>query len=197
MCVHSPLRRQRQVCIGGSPSPPFPEEVVLHLTSALGLGSDNIGEMHALVVALELCLWFASSVPSAPPCLVFSDSLHCVSYLSSGWSFPEDPVLARRARKAFDSLTARAKAGCWQFGLYWIRGHSGIPGNELADVAAGRGAVLSRDRPAGLSAHLPYSVAALTQAGGAVSAGVFPGLCGDLRNEVARRGFRWPGPPAL
>ena len=173
------------------PSPVYGPGVVLHLTSGLGEGSNNIGEMHAMVVALELCLWAASSQSPPASCLVFSDSLHCVSYLTAGWTFPENPGLARRARHAFDRLVALAEHSGRPFGLYWIRGHSGIPGNELADKEAGAGAELSKSHPTALSVLAPLCKARLSRDGSCLPHDAAQDEFDDIHHEVSRKGFSW------
>jgi ribonuclease HI len=49
--------------------------------------------------------------------------------------------MARETRRRFHRLR-----DFFRVTLYWVRGHTGITGNERADILAKRGAQLSRDR---------------------------------------------------
>ncbi len=67
--------------------------------------------------------------------LIFSDSECCVGFLERGWNRPTDLVTARKTRAALHKLRGHKKVT-----LYWIRGHSQVHWNEVADRLARRGA---------------------------------------------------------
>ena len=105
----------------------------IHISVGLGPGDNNFGEM----VALLLCLTIFSGIREDVPLIIFSDSLTCICYLTSNWKSPTLPHVSWGTRKVFRSNTSP------NFRLYWIRGHSNIPGNDTADGSAKKGAHIS------------------------------------------------------
>ena len=71
-----------------------------------------------------------NSLPSGD-ILIFTDSAGCVGYLERGWAQPTNNVISRQTRALWTKLKKLRNSK-----LFWIRGHSGIPGNEEADRLA-------------------------------------------------------------
>jgi ribonuclease HI len=135
----------------------IPGRATLERSEALGLGDNNIGEMQALNGLFGLLLserdkghtpapQWARPLAGAyrlPRALFFSDSALCCGFLTAGWKCPQGIAkpMARETRRRFHRLR-----DFFRVTLYWVRGHTGITGNERADILAKRGAQLSRDR---------------------------------------------------
>jgi ribonuclease HI len=103
----------------------------------LGYGDNNKGEMGAIKeVGQEALRGLGDGrILAGSTLLIFSDSALCIGYLEHGWSFSTWPVLGHETRSIFRELKSKIKVV-----FYWIRGHAGIPGNELADAVAKRAA---------------------------------------------------------
>jgi ribonuclease HI/exonuclease III len=103
----------------------------------LGWGDNNKGEMAALLAIFERLEsnFEKEDWPSGARCLIFSDSAGCIGFLERGWKSPTEVKLSRDTRAALARLRKKVKVL-----LYWIRGHVDIPGNELADKQARKGA---------------------------------------------------------
>jgi ribonuclease HI len=143
----------------------IPGRPLLERSESLGMGDNNVGEMGALLGLFRLLLverdmgHTPGSLPlngagaahplvgpsRLPRAIFFSDSALCCGFLSAGWKCPQGipQLMARETRRLHQRLS-----GFFRVGLYWIRGHSGIPGNDRADTLAKEGAILSRDRRA-------------------------------------------------
>ena len=101
----------------------------------LGLGgTNNDAEMGALKGALRRLLELQRA-EGFKQAILFSDSACCLGYLIHGWKSPiQDLVMARETRRLYHLAQRRM-----DIRMYWIRGHAGIPGNELADDLARQG----------------------------------------------------------
>ena len=97
----------------------------------LGKVDNNEAEMEGLQGVLIRLLFLFTLAPFSAA-LIFSDSAVCLGYLLKGWACPTREALARNVRrllhKAYTLFTVR---------LYWVRGHTGLEGNEDADRLAG------------------------------------------------------------
>ena len=71
---------------------------------------------------------------------IFSDSALRIGYLDGGWHFANWTDLTKIQERSCGSFGKKAKIV-----FYWIRGHSKIPGNELADTAAKKAAMKVRN----------------------------------------------------
>jgi ribonuclease HI len=75
------------------------------------------------------------------PAMVFSGSLGCICYLTDTWPAPTDQNLARAARHLYQKLVTAYPL----FRIYWIKGHSRIEGNDVADSLAKAGSGYCED----------------------------------------------------
>ncbi|MDB4986170.1 MAG: Ribonuclease, partial [Myxococcaceae bacterium] len=99
------------------------------LSEYLGIGTNNVAELTAILRALE------SVGRSAELMLVHTDSQYAIGVLSKNWK-----------AKANQQLIADIKERMRNFPklqLVYVRGHAGVPLNERADELA-RAAVTSR-----------------------------------------------------
>ena len=143
-----------------------------------GEGDNNVGEMGALLGLMEdLILKIDNN--SLPPgtILIFTDSAGCVGYLERGWAQPTSSDLSRDTRRAWNKLKKLRPSK-----LFWIRGHSGIPGNNEADRLAKIAANKSKDFP--------------ERYGGDYHPPLLPPLPPPLTGQVRKRLRLGPSPPA-
>jgi ribonuclease HI len=113
-----------------------PEGPVRERSVSLGRATNNIAELTAIEVALELLDELA--VPPTAAVAIFTDSKYSDGVLAKGWK-----------AKANTELVARIKARLAQrkgARIHWIAGHVGVEGNERADVLANAGVVESARR---------------------------------------------------
>ena len=108
----------------------------------LGHGDNNKGEMMGIKCVLEWALGAleAKLIPCASSLIIFSDSALCIGFLVAGWSFATWQDLGHDTRALLRKLRKSIKVL-----FYWIRGHAGIPGNELADAKAGQASKAAAD----------------------------------------------------
>jgi ribonuclease HI len=103
---------------------------------ALGIATNNVGELTAIEMALEL-LEQGGVAPSEPVAL-FTDSKYARGVLVEGWK-------AKANRELIQEI--RVKLVPWDdLEIYWVAGHVGIDLNERADELAGLGAAESSSR---------------------------------------------------
>jgi len=100
---------------------------------ALGVATNNVGELTAIGMALDLLE--QAGVTPAEPVALFTDSKYARGVLVEGWKAKANKELIHEIR---------VKLVPWQsLDLYWVAGHVGIDLNERADELAGRGAAES------------------------------------------------------
>ena len=107
----------------------------LHVSAGTGIGSNNKGELIALILALDLSSALLGL--GVGQVAVFSDCLLGVSNLLYGWKIDELPLLASTMGRKFRCLK---KTHPDLLGVFWVKGHSGIDGNDKADRLAKEGA---------------------------------------------------------
>lgn len=99
------------------------------LSEFLGIGTNNIAELTAILRALE------AVGRASEPMLVHTDSQYAIGVLSKGWKAKANQQLIadiKERMRNFPRLT-----------LVYVKGHAGIPLNERADQLA-RAAVTAR-----------------------------------------------------
>lgn len=97
--------------------------------AALGRATNNIAELTAIRIALELLE--QGGVQPSEPVVLFSDSSYAKGVLTQGWKAKANVELIAQLRLAL------ARWSNLEF--RWVAGHVGVQGNELADHLAERG----------------------------------------------------------
>ena len=92
------------------------------LSAYLGIGTNNIAELTALLEAAD-----AIEEPTRPV-RMHTDSKYAIGVLSLGWKAKANVELVQRAKKALSRLT--------DLQLIHVPGHAGVPLNERADALA-------------------------------------------------------------
>jgi len=102
---------------------------------ALGMGTNNVGELTAVEIALDLM--DQAGVEAGVPVRMFTDSQYAEGVLAKGWKAKANVELIGRVKPRL----ARRRVK-----LSWLAGHVGIPENERADALANQGMEESRRR---------------------------------------------------
>jgi ribonuclease HI len=105
------------------------------LYRALGLGSNNIGELWAIGMAIA----FISDQGWSNDVVICTDSEYSIGVLSLG----HQPKTLIPLITKIQSIMAKANYKC---SFIWVPGHSDIEGNEIADRLAGKGTTISTSR---------------------------------------------------
>ena len=114
--------------------------VTLHSCSIpLGQADNSVGETEAFgALARFIHAGVVEGSLQGDEAFLFSDCSGVVGYLCRGWAPPTNKVLSRKTRNSVEDLKGVIKVG-----IYWVRGHAGVPGNDEADVKAKEGAAAS------------------------------------------------------
>ncbi|MBT3223303.1 MAG: reverse transcriptase-like protein [Proteobacteria bacterium] len=107
----------------------FPDGRRAESSRSLGHGTNNIAELTAIGMALDIL--DEAGVPAETPVLLLSDSSYANGVLCRGWK-------AKANRELILSLRERLgeRPGVT---IQWVAGHAGIEGNERADALANAG----------------------------------------------------------
>lgn len=102
---------------------------VAEVARSLGRGTNNIAELTAIDIALDLL--DEAGIPADAPVVMFSDSDYVNGVLTRGWKAKKNTelILGIRAR-------LKARPGVE---IVWVAGHAGVAGNERADALATSG----------------------------------------------------------
>jgi ribonuclease HI/exonuclease III len=103
----------------------------IDLGASLGHGTNNLGEIFAIGICLQVLLQ-CFSVHHFPNAVLFTDSKYALQVLSSRSS----PTSNFHAVSAVRALLLRCSR-FFNVSLRWLKGHAGIPGNSIADLIAG------------------------------------------------------------
>ena len=112
----------------GNPGPAGAGVILIHehgcleLSEYLGRGTNNIGELVAILRAAEQCLELGL------PLTLYTDSSYSIGVLCKGWKAKKNQELVAQAKQALAALS--------DFELFYVKGHAGIPLNERADELA-------------------------------------------------------------
>jgi ribonuclease HI len=123
----------------GNPGPAGLGVVLLHgasrreLSEYLGVGTNNVAELTAILRAIE------AVGPSDESVHVHTDSQYAIGVLQKGWK--------PKANQALIASIKTAMSGLKRLHLVYVPGHAGVPLNERADALA-RMAVSSRSNTA-------------------------------------------------
>ncbi|MFK7926909.1 MAG: ribonuclease HI [Myxococcota bacterium] len=96
---------------------------------SLGRATNNVGELTAVGIVLELL--DEAGVSADAPVAILTDSDYSHGVLSRGWKAKANAELIKELRS---QLSARPGVT-----LHWVAGHAGIAGNERADQLANAG----------------------------------------------------------
>ena len=136
-------RRSRgAIAESGNPGPAgagcvvrLPDGRLLEASRALGMATNNVGELTAIAMALDLL--DTHGHPKDVPAHVLTDSQYARGVLVEGWKAKANQELVASTRTRLRQRKAV---------LHWIAGHVGIPENERADVLANQGVAQSQRR---------------------------------------------------
>lgn len=100
---------------------------VLEASRFLGVATNNVGELTAIGMAIDLLE--EARVSRDEPVVIFTDSSYSRGVLTQGWK-------AKANKELIDLTKIRLQA--WsRLTVNWVAGHAGIPENERADELAG------------------------------------------------------------
>ena len=101
---------------------------------ALGTATNNIGELTAIAMALDLL--DQNDVTLAEPVAIFTDSQYAIGVLAKGWKAKANVELIAHIKARLRMRRATQ--------LHWVAGHVGVVENERADELAREGVEESR-----------------------------------------------------
>ena len=117
-----------------------PHRIDRELAIGIGHGTNNLGELWAIGAAIELGEQEAAQDLSLQgrQAYIITDSQYAIGVILDGWSSKH--VLNTALVTSIRRMLRRSQLS-WH--INWTPGHAGVPGNEVADAAAGCGADIS------------------------------------------------------
>ena len=100
------------------------EDDVIDIFQYVGIGTNNIGELFAIKLALDYC-------PDVTNLRIFTDSSYAIGVLDKGWKAKANKKLIETIKEQIADLSATLT-------FVKVKGHSGDPLNERADQLAVR-----------------------------------------------------------
>ena len=120
-------------------------------SAALGHGTNNLGELWAIGMAMQIALGRIKDFPNDyQRFTIFTDSQFSVGILTKGWKSKTHPLLARKLRLMFSDFPI-------PIGIEWVPAHVGIDSNERADELADLGAKKSAKHGADVNPASDYT----------------------------------------
>ena len=106
----------------------LPDGEVLERAKALGVATNNVGELTAIDVALDLL--DEAAFPLASKVEICTDSKYTFGLLELGWKAKSNQELVRGIKNRLRDRNVQ---------LHWVAGHVGLEENERADALANQG----------------------------------------------------------
>ena len=106
----------------------LPDGEVLERAKALGVATNNVGELTAIDVALDLL--DEAAFPLASKVEICTDSKYTFGLLELGWKAKSNQELVRGIKNRLRDRNVQ---------LHWVAGHVGLEENERADALANEG----------------------------------------------------------
>lgn len=100
---------------------------ILEASRFLGIATNNVGELSAIGMALDLLE--EAAVGRDEPVVIFTDSSYSRGVLTQNWKAKANKELIQLIKMRLQVWT--------RLQINWVAGHAGIPENERADVLAG------------------------------------------------------------
>lgn len=107
----------------------LPDGRRVEASQSLGHGTNNIAELSAIGLALDLA--DKADLPKDAPIVLFTDSSYTHGVLVKNWKAKANTKLIMGLRERLSSRPGVT--------IEWVAGHVGTPGNEAADLLAGQG----------------------------------------------------------
>ena len=120
-------------------------------TTALGQGTNNVGELFAIGMAIDA---FLQNSAEGQTLHILTDSRYATLLLEHGGVASSNILLVRAVRSIY--WKAKSHRG---IRIHWVPAHVGIPGNEAADTLADDGTLLSKAGHGLTPAHLADRIA--------------------------------------